>query len=77
MSTTMKYPLGSIFYVAQQPVVPYLNSVVHGDCVQLMADLPNDSVDFILTDPPYLARYRGRENKKRVARLRQQKGLPS
>ncbi|MFL5280058.1 MAG: DNA methyltransferase [Rhodopila sp.] len=39
------------------------NTVLHGDCVQLMADLPASSVDFILTDPPYITRYRDRSGR--------------
>ena len=34
------------------------NSVVHGDCVDVMRRIEPASVDFILTDPPYLCRYR-------------------
>lgn len=36
------------------------NTVLHGDCVPLMRRMEADSVDFILTDPPYLVRYRDR-----------------
>ncbi|HWW87225.1 MAG TPA: DNA methyltransferase, partial [Vicinamibacterales bacterium] len=36
------------------------NRILHGDCVQVMRELPAESVDFVLTDPPYLARYRDR-----------------
>lgn len=36
------------------------NRILHGDCVQLMRGLPSESVDFVLTDPPYLVRYRDR-----------------
>lgn len=36
------------------------NSIVHGDCIQVMRGLPAASVDFVLTDPPYLVRYRSR-----------------
>jgi site-specific DNA-methyltransferase (adenine-specific) len=41
------------------PVLP-LNTVVHGDCVQVMRGMPSASVDLVLTDPPYLVRYRSR-----------------
>lgn len=30
------------------------NIVVHGDCVAVMRRMESASVDFILTDPPYL-----------------------
>lgn len=36
------------------------NTVLHGDCQTVLPTLPSDSVDFILTDPPYLVRYRDR-----------------
>ena len=34
-----------------------LNGVTCGDCIDVMAHLPARSVDFVLTDPPYLVRY--------------------
>lgn len=36
------------------------NAILHGDCITLMQRLRSGSVDFILTDPPYLVRYRDR-----------------
>jgi DNA modification methylase len=36
------------------------NTILHGDCVTLMDTLPDNSVDFVLTDPPYLVNYRPR-----------------
>ena len=39
-----------------------LNSVVSGDCIDVMAHMPWASVDFILTDPPYVTRYRPHKN---------------
>ncbi len=32
----------------------------HGDCLQLLPSFPAGSVDFVLTDPPYLVNDRGR-----------------
>jgi adenine-specific DNA-methyltransferase len=40
-----------------------VNTVMLGDCVRLMAGLPTESVDFILTDPPYLVNYRDRSGR--------------
>lgn len=40
-----------------------LDTVIRGDCVQLMRRMPSASVDFILTDPPYLCRYRCRDGR--------------
>jgi adenine-specific DNA-methyltransferase len=40
-----------------------LDTVMHGDCISVMADLDADSVDFVLTDPPYLVAYRDRSGR--------------
>lgn len=37
-----------------------INEILHGDCIQVMRNLPANSVDFILTDPPYLVNFRDR-----------------
>lgn len=39
----------------------YRNQVLPGDCVQVMCRMGSACVDFILTDPPYLCRYRSRD----------------
>lgn len=36
------------------------NTIVHGDCIEVMRKMPAESVDFILSDPPYLVNYRDR-----------------
>jgi site-specific DNA-methyltransferase (adenine-specific) len=38
----------------------FRNTVLHGDCCELMRDLPASCVDLVLTDPPYLIDYRSR-----------------
>jgi site-specific DNA-methyltransferase (adenine-specific) len=43
------------------PLFEPRNTVIHGDCVQVMQRMESASVDFILTDPPYLVRYRSRD----------------
>ncbi|MFK3968603.1 DNA methyltransferase [Ensifer adhaerens] len=40
-----------------------LGRVLHGDCVRVMSTLPAGSVDLIVTDPPYLVRYRDRNGR--------------
>ncbi|MBK8174328.1 MAG: DNA methylase [Rhodospirillales bacterium] len=40
--------------------IPSSNAIAQGDCIDLMAAMPARSVDFILTDPPYLVRYKDR-----------------
>lgn len=42
------------------PLPAVRNTVRHGDCIPLMRRMDAASVDFILTDPPYLVRYRDR-----------------
>lgn len=44
--------------------LPTRNRILHGDCVQVMRSLPSESVDFVLTDPPYLVRYRSRDGRR-------------
>ena len=37
-----------------------LDSIVNGDCIEVMGRMASAAVDFVLTDPPYIARYRSR-----------------
>jgi site-specific DNA-methyltransferase (adenine-specific) len=39
------------------------NTILHGDCIETMQQIPANSVDFILTDPPYLVNYRDRSGR--------------
>ena len=39
------------------------NSVIQGDCTAVLKTLPGGSVDFVLTDPPYLVRYTDRSGR--------------
>lgn len=38
--------------------------ITNGDCIPVMAAMPAASVDFILTDPPYLVNYRDRSGRR-------------
>ena len=29
-------------------------TIHHGDCLEVLPTLPSESIDFVLTDPPYL-----------------------
>lgn len=40
------------------------NRITHGDCIPVMAAMADSSVDFILTDPPYLVNYRDRSGRR-------------
>ena len=39
---------------------PIIDTILHGNCIDVMQQLSAQSVDFILTDPPYLVNYRDR-----------------
>ncbi len=43
---------------------PQLDTVIHGDCIDVMRRMPAASVDFILTDPPYLQNFHDRQGRK-------------
>ena len=36
------------------------NQVLHGDCLELMKDIPDKSIDSIVTDPPYELGFMGK-----------------
>ena len=40
-----------------------INQVVHGDCIQVLPTLPSESVDLVVTDPPYFVRYKDRSGR--------------
>lgn len=39
----------------------YLNTIINGNCVDVMSKLPDNSVDLVVTSPPYdnLRTYKG------------------
>jgi DNA modification methylase len=39
------------------------NEVLHGDCVQVLQTVPAESIDAVITDPPYLVGYRDRSGR--------------
>ena len=41
---------------------PY-NTIIEGDCLRILPLMAAGSADFVLTDPPYLARYRARDGR--------------
>lgn len=45
------------------PLLPFLGRVTQGDCIHVLRRLPDACVDFVLTDPPYLVRYRDRDGR--------------
>jgi len=40
-----------------------VNKIIHGDCIEVMKNINEGTVDFILTDPPYITHYRDRSGR--------------
>jgi site-specific DNA-methyltransferase (adenine-specific) len=40
-----------------------VNTILNGNCIEKMRQMPANSIDFILTDPPYLVNYRDRNGR--------------
>lgn len=45
----MEYPLN----MAQKPINAFLNQIIEGNCLEVLRCLPAQSVDLIVTSPPY------------------------
>jgi len=39
------------------------NSIIEGDCIEVMRQLPDNSIDLVVTDPPYLVNYKDRQGR--------------
>jgi adenine-specific DNA-methyltransferase len=46
-----------------KPIDKFINRILLGDCVQVMGQMPSDSVDVIVTDPPYVCRFQARDGR--------------
>jgi DNA modification methylase len=44
-------------------LIPTIDDVIHGDCLAVLPTVPNESVDLVVTDPPYFVRYRDRSGR--------------
>jgi adenine-specific DNA-methyltransferase len=42
----------------------FVDRVIAGDCVEVLPQMPDASVDLVVTDPPYLARYQSRDGRR-------------
>jgi DNA modification methylase len=40
------------------------NTIINDDCLRIMPEISDGGIDFILTDPPYLARYQDRSGRR-------------
>jgi adenine-specific DNA-methyltransferase len=46
-----------------KPLELSIGRVTHADCVTLLPQLPSESIDLVVTDPPYLVNYRPRDGR--------------
>jgi site-specific DNA-methyltransferase (adenine-specific) len=42
-----------MYEAEETPSTPFLNRILHGDCRDLLKQLPDESIDLIITSPPY------------------------
>jgi len=45
-------------------MTPFRNTIIHADCIEALPMLPDRSVGFILTDPPYIVNYQARDGRR-------------
>ena len=56
--------IGVVPPVAVPPTLPPIDSdcrILQGDCIEALAALPPDSVDAVVTDPPYGLEFMGKD----------------
>jgi DNA modification methylase len=46
-----------------KPIYSFVNRIITGECVQVMREMPESSVDCVITDPPYLVNYTSRDGR--------------
>jgi len=39
--------------MSENPLAPWIDTVIEGNCLEVLPTLPADSVDLIFADPPY------------------------
>lgn len=47
-----------------KPIELFDNRILHSDCLNVMPQMANESIDFVATDPPYLVNYRPRDGRR-------------
>jgi len=50
--------------LALKPISAFLGQVILGDCIAVMRTMPSESVDLVVTDPPYLVNYKPRDGRR-------------
>ncbi len=41
----------------------FVNRIIGGNCIDVMKEMPSESIDLVVTDPPYLVNYRSRDGR--------------
>ena len=47
-----------------QKIHEFTNQIHRADCIKLMEKMPAESVDLVITDPPYLVNYSSKDGRK-------------
>jgi len=54
----------------------FINKVICGDCLDVMKDIPDNSVDLILTDPPYGMNFQSNYRKIKYDKIKNDNNFP-
>ena len=49
---------------SRKPISAFLGQVICGDCIEVMRSMPSESIDLVVTDPPYLVNYQPRDGRR-------------
>ena len=52
---------GQVVKEEEQGIDKFINQIIHGDCLETLKTLPDNSVDSIVTDPPYELGFMGKK----------------
>jgi site-specific DNA-methyltransferase (adenine-specific) len=47
----------------------YVNKIIQGDCLEVMRDIPDKSIDLVVTDPPYGMNFRSNYRKEKYNKI--------
>ncbi len=42
----------------------FVNRIIGGNCIDVLKEMPSESIDLVVTDPPYIVNYRSREGRR-------------
>ena len=44
-----------------KPIEDFKNKIIEGDCMEIMKEMPDNSIDTIITDPTYGSKFIGKK----------------